>query len=432
MKKKVCLILAISMVLAFLVPVAMAQPQSIPDGPWIQPEQTVKLERLSQPEDVERILFDIERRSKGRMKVELIGYSAHYDWPLYVAKFGDADDENKAKILIDTQIHGGEPLGTESALDLISTLATSGNKDVIKILDNVTVWFIPMLNMDGATIFEIEGYGQAQSRQNIQHWTPEEWGLDVETPAPWYWRSMTVRDWDIEGKYAGIGGYDMNRDAHPYLDFDLNVHSDQHMPSGWGGEPGFFVCPEIRALRDVFKELEPDLYVNHHHRGTNLVSEDDIRMCTLQIYAQFVPLDRVDTIEDNGIVHTRSLSEESLELSKQVNALVYQKLQLGGNNPFSAITKYPRVEDYYGGEGLPGTTLASFSMNDAAVMLYEVRSAGQKSSGMLVQQSLIGLYETLLGFATGEVYEIDPAFYDDEIREAGPRISNPVGGEGGI
>jgi hypothetical protein len=61
--------------------------------------------------------------------------------------------------------------------------------------------------------------------------------------------------------------------------------------------------------------------------------------------------------------------QESLRLSKQVNALVYQKLQKG-NSPFGAITKYPRVEYYYGGEGLPGTTLASFSMNGAAVMLY--------------------------------------------------------------
>ena len=115
----------------------------------------------------------------------------------------------------------------------------------------------------------------------------------------------------------------------------------------------------------------PDVYVNHHHRGSNVISEEDKQRVFLQIYAQFVPLDRVDTPIDDGGEYSYSLSEESLEFSKKVNALVYQKLQKG-NSPFSAITKYPRVEDDYGGKGLPGNTLASFSMNGAAVMLYEV------------------------------------------------------------
>jgi hypothetical protein len=143
----------------------------------------------------------------------------------------------------------------------------------------------------------------------------------------------------------------------------------------------------------------------------------------LQIYAQFVPLDRVDTIIDDGVEYTYSLTEESLKLSKQVNALVWQSLQMG-TSPFAAITKYPRVEDYYGGEGLPGTTLAAHSMNGAAVMLYETTAIGQKMNGFLTQQSLIGLWATLRGLATGEVYEIDPDIYD-AIPEAGPRLSNP-------
>jgi hypothetical protein len=63
-------------------------------------------------------------------------------------------------------------------------------------------------------------------------------------------------------------------------------------------------------------------------------------------------------------------------------------------------------------------------MNGAAVMLYEVIRIGQKMSGMLIKQSYIGIWETLVGLANGEIYDLDPDSYDD-IPEAGPRISNP-------
>ena len=86
-------------------------PQSIPNGPWIQPNQEVKYERLMSNEELYSKLFDIEARSKGRMKVELAGYSGG-GYPIYVVKFG-AVEPGKLKILVESQIHGGEPLGTE-------------------------------------------------------------------------------------------------------------------------------------------------------------------------------------------------------------------------------------------------------------------------------------------------------------------------------
>lgn len=417
MEKKLKLVLAICLILLFSTFTAMAEPQSIPNGPWLQPDQYRNLSSLFQPDTLNEKLHQIaDQAVEGRMELEMIGSSAGFEWPIYVVKFG-SPDEDKERILIDSQIHGGEPLGTEALVEMIKKLATSNSREVKEILDNVVVWVIPMLNRDGATIFERET-GQAQTRQNVQDWTPEEWGLSPDCDAPWYHRDETAR---------GTPGYDINRDAHPHLYFDLYEHKDQHSPcvedQNWGGQPGFYVTPEARALRNTFRELMPDVYINHHHRGSNVISEDDNRRVFLQIYAQFVPLDRVDTIIDDGEEYSYSLSEESLELSKKVNALVYQKLQRG-NSPFSAITKYPRVEDYYGGEGLPGTTLASFSMNGAAVMLYEVSAIGQKMNGMLIRQSYIGIWETLLGLATGEIYEVDPDSYD-AIPEAGPRIRNP-------
>ena len=53
--------------------IAFADPQSIPNGPWIQDEQTVKLEALTSMEELQKKLFNIYARSKERMEVEVAG-----------------------------------------------------------------------------------------------------------------------------------------------------------------------------------------------------------------------------------------------------------------------------------------------------------------------------------------------------------------------
>jgi len=377
--------------------VAFAAPQSIPNGPWIEPEQTVKLERLMSNEELQKRLFQIYARSKGRMELELAGVSTH-GLPIYIAKFG-APDPDKIRVLIEAQIHGGEPLGAEVCLAIIKQLATSSNKDILEILDELTVWIVPRLNVEGAT-YEEDGE-LVQRRRNFQDWTPEEWGLPEDFPAPWYHRSPPRED---------PPGYDINRDSHPDLDFVLGPDSD-HLPPGASSLPGFFVTPEARTMRDAYKELSPDVFIDLHHRGTNLVSEEDNSMCTLQILAQVVDEGREDY----------PLDPDALAFSKQINAYVYQRLLEMGNSPFTGIQRYPHVN-------LPGTTLGAFSLNGSGIMLYEIRTAKQKSSGMLIKQTEIGVMETLKGLADGSVFDVDPDSYD-EIPPAGPRIGNPNAGE---
>ncbi|TMW71377.1 M14 family zinc carboxypeptidase [Alteribacter natronophilus] len=410
MKRFLGVSLAATMALSVVLPGgAAAEPQSKPNGPWIQPGQQVMLERFMEPDELHEKLEQIAERDRhDRLELEVVGHSAEYDYPIYVAKFGDADTDNP-KVFLQTQIHGDEQGGTEAALSLIHNLTMSNNKDVRKILDNVTVYILPMLNPDGSETFEVE-QGQSKQRRNLQEWTPEEWGLDADTPAPWYHGEDAV---------SGELGYDVNRDFHPDLSFELSPEDADLLP-GLGTEPGFYVTPEARASRDVFEELQPDLFIDHHHRYSNTVSEDDDRLNTLQILGQVVDEDNV--VSYDGVDY--QLSEESLELSKQVNSHVYQVLQKG-NSPFGAISLFPEVD-------LPGTALGSYSLNDAAIMLYETRGqqhpgghTGQKGSGMLIQQSYIGLYETLLGLATGEIYDIDPEFYDTEIPRNSPRIGPP-------
>lgn len=365
-------------------------PQSIPNGPWIEDTQEVKYERLMSNEELAKSLYDIEARSKGRLKVEVAGYS-NDGWPIFVAKFGTAD-ANKTRVLIETQIHGGEPLGTEAALFIIQHLATSSNPEVLNILNKLTVWFIPRLNPDGGS-HTVNGELRPR-RQNHQYWTPEEWGLPAGTPAPWYYSSRLTPP-----------GYDINRDFTPDLNFVLSPANAYLLP-GRSTDPGFFVTPEGRASRDVFKALRPHVFIDHHHRGSNTVSETDNSLCTLQVIAQVT----------RGTPQY-PLDPAVLRLSKQINAFVYMTLKEKGESPFGGITRYPDVE-------LPGTALGSYTLNGSAIMLYEVRSVAQKSSGMLIRQSVLGITETLKALADGSIYSVDPNIYD-QIPPAGPRISDP-------
>ncbi len=396
MSKKIFLSVVFLVLLMLLVftGTAFAQtddpPQSVPNGPWIQPDQKVKYERLMSNEELYKSLGQIEARSKGRMMLELAGYSGD-GWPIYVAKFGDAD-AGKTRILIESQIHGGEPLGTEALVYLIQNLAMSNNPEILNILDKLTIWIIPRLNPDGAA-HEVNGELRPR-RQNHQTWTPGEWGLPDDAPAPWYYNRIITPP-----------GYDINRDFSPDLDFILSSANADLLP-GRSSDPGFFVTSEARAVRDIYKELQPDVFIDLHHRGSNTVSETDNSLCTLQVIAQVTEGTPEYPLDPNV-----------LALSKQINAYVYHLLNERGESPFGGITRYPDVE-------LPGTALGSFTLNGSAIMLYEVRSAAQKSNGMLIKQSVVGLLETFKGLADGSVYDVDPDLYD-QIPPAGPRISDP-------
>ncbi|SDT62202.1 M14 family zinc carboxypeptidase [Jiangella sp. DSM 45060] len=380
---------------AALAPSAHADPQSKPNGPWLQPDQTVQKAALTANSDLGPKLASIAARSKGRMAVEVAGHSAS-GWPIHLARFGEPT-AGKLPVLIQTQIHGGEPLGTEVVLHLMQTLATSSHPAVRDVLERLTIWFIPRLNMDGADFRDATGH-LVQRRQNTQLWTPQEWGLDAAVPPPWYLPRSLLQP-------GRVSGYDINRDFHPDLTFRL-APGDEALLPGASELPGFFVTPEARTSAAVFQRLRPQVFIDHHHRGSNVESETDNTLTTLQVI---------------GLV-TEGTPEFPLDpavrdLSFRINVLVWDTLRSLGQSPFGGITRYPDVE-------LPGTALGSYALNGAGIMLYETRSVAQKSMGMLIQQSLAGMGATIEALAAGSIDAVDPARYFD-IPPAGPSIGNP-------
>jgi hypothetical protein len=99
-------------------------------------------------QEVIKNLEDIERSSKGKVDVFTLDQygKSEQGRSIYVAKVGTGPQ----KIWIQAQIHGNEKLVTEAALQLLKTYAQSGEKDVEKVLEESTLYFIPMYNPDGA------------------------------------------------------------------------------------------------------------------------------------------------------------------------------------------------------------------------------------------------------------------------------------------
>jgi len=259
-----------------LSPMAFAAPQSLPNGPWVEDEQNVSLSGIMTNEELYKKLEQIEPTSKGRMELEIVGYSDAINgdlmeplgWPLYLCKFGDYDS-NKTRVLITSQIHGNEVLGTQALVKLMQKFA-AGGKEVSQILENVTLWIMPRVNPDGA-MYERDGEWYP-IRQSSQVWDPEFIGLPAGTRAPWYYSSSRQ-------------GYDLNRDSNPNLDFRIENLADYGLTPEQFAEDflddrsmnnsrygGYYVTPEARIITGVYQRLQPHVYIDVHHRGFNYLT----------------------------------------------------------------------------------------------------------------------------------------------------------------
>lgn len=388
-----------------------AESTTTPNGPWVQDEQNLSFAGLMSNEQLEAKLKQIEKSSQGKMVLDQFGTS-NDGYPLYAAKFGD-NDPNKKRVLIYTQIHGNETLGTEAAVELMQKLSTGGT-EAENILNKVSIWFVPRINPDGtANQYEGKPY---PTRYSHQTWKPEELGLPANTIAPWYYNAEgSERGQNNDGKVVyGIPGFDLNRDFHPNYDFDVNEEIEKdaakvasilnEKSTNNGSQASLVFSPETRALTKLVKELNPDVAIDLHHRGFNRLSEEDSRSVSIQLLAQFTTKPYTDPFSGK----TYDLEPEVLTLSKKVNAVAYESLQRG-NSSYGAIQKYPTVN-------YPGSGLGAIQLNGTATMLIEIKgqtqTLGQKQSGMLKETAKVPVMAVLNSLADGSIENADPAVYD--------------------
>ncbi|MGH8823517.1 MAG: PA domain-containing protein [Jiangellaceae bacterium] len=194
-------------------------------------------------EEVGSTLRQIERSSNGEVEVEVAGHS-NQGREIWSTRVGHGD----TVVLVESQIHGNEKHGTRALLNMVRTLGNNSARSK-QVRDEITFVAIPNLNMDG---------GEVPRRQNVMPWS------DVmamhpqlpNQPRAWYYSN-------------GAGGFDVNRDFNPDLAYEP-VAGD--LP-GTSSGVGFYLTPEARTVRDVYRSLEDefgrvDFFVDLHGQAT--------------------------------------------------------------------------------------------------------------------------------------------------------------------
>jgi hypothetical protein len=332
-------------------PVTAQAPQK-PGGPCIEPNQHLSLESIYFYDDVVRELDRIERASQGLVEVASAGQSGEGRELLY-ATIGTGD----TVFWIQGRIHGGERLGTQSAIRLLDWLS-SGHPDAKLIRENLTVIVIPMYNPDGAEFLTSAGTR------------------------------------GIRGSVTPNLGLDLNRD--------------------WGPEPapgffaqGSFAQPESRAWWGLFAETLPNYALDYHHTGQAHVIQGTDDLTQFQIGHRPIA---VSAFTDEQWRTNRAMTmvvHDTVAHMGVLNTTLYGPAQ----DPAFHIPNAVISTMLLGDSAPPGEQVPDHRVDGA--LFFEFRSVGQKSSGMLVQVHLAPTKALLTAVADGSLADYDISGFDD-------------------
>ncbi len=98
-----------------------------------------------------------------------IGYSANKE-PIHLIKIGSG----KTKVLAWSQMHGNESTTTRAVLDVINALINIETKETSEILNNISLYCIPMLNPDGSRKYTRLNFNHVDLNRDAQNLTQPE------------------------------------------------------------------------------------------------------------------------------------------------------------------------------------------------------------------------------------------------------------------
>ncbi len=360
--------------------VSAADPTTVPNGPWVTDTQNVSLSGISSYDQIMKTIKQVEQSSQGAVQVITPKYRAKASGRVLPAvKIGNG---LKAMMII-TQQHGDEFVTTEGALNLIQTLGAN-SKEAKAIRDAITLIVMPRVNVDG---FDATPTG-----------SPWRYDIDPTAFGPFSSRNR---------------GYDINR-YHPmelplnpyyhdpaYPQYNDPAHPERQVPQA---NP----VPEALAVRDLFEQYKPEVFMDMHHQGTYVDPNDPtsemVTASTLWPTAVGV----------NSDVQTRA---------KKVVSTLYTKLEQYG---YAHVTRYP-------GDTYPGIARNRYGLLGSAAVLVELRgSQEQKSNGNIAKTGYQAMMSVVEAFASGTLDQADPAIADNMPDRTGwPSANRDLPSNGG-
>lgn len=268
---------------------------------------------------------------------------------LYVATVGSGPEN----VWLQGRIHGNEPYGTDSLLAVLKELGTNGSPDWQLLRDSYTFHVIPMYNPDGSEL-------------NIRH---------------------TVLQDGTEKRI------DLNRD--------------------WG--VGKFEAAESEGYYEYWTMVDPAFAVDVHHQGLKTERGDGDEV-TLSLGVSLAPGGPTLPGIQGGAYDV---------LTRQMQVHVFDELSKYG---------YINIDRYDVGRGIEidikGGVVSAMLLglnhdglnpegHSNPAIFFETSgntndgSLGQKARGKSIKQNVLALQELLVGMATGEVQQEDPARWDE-------------------
>jgi predicted deacylase len=223
--------------------------ETVPGGPWVQDNQPIKLAGMTDNEQLVAELQRLAARRPDTVRLTEIGRSLE-GRPLYRVSVGTGP----RTLLVVTQQHGDEPVGTEAVLQLLKDVSGSSSS-AAALRETVTLEVVPRVNPDG-----------------FERW------LDPEA----------------------YPGEDPRRNA---ANLDLNREYDPAVPVS-------AEAPEAAAVRTLVAELQPDLVLDYHHQVSYVTDTgDQVTMSVLWATVDGVAQDVVADGRRAAVVVAESLEQ---------------------------------------------------------------------------------------------------------------------------
>lgn len=124
---------------------ALAEPQTKPNGPWSQPNQTESLSSIRDYDELVKTLQRLVASSNGAVRLSYSPFRAKgSNRRIPIATVGSGE---RAMVIIANQ-HGNEFTVSNSALEVVRALASSAD-GAKAIREALTITVIPRVNVDG-------------------------------------------------------------------------------------------------------------------------------------------------------------------------------------------------------------------------------------------------------------------------------------------
>ena len=362
MKKIFLIVFAFGLIVSTAFSSQANAADTVPGGP--STNGNTSMDSMITYENMIDTLKKIEHTSKGKVEIFTLDEygKSEQERSIYAAKVGTGP----IKVWVQAQIHGDEKLTTDAVLELLKTFGNSGSKEVKTILENTTIYAIPMNNPDGSIM---------NTRTTMLYNENGEPRLDNRE------RPITIdlnRDWAEDGFRAkeSITTYKYWADVKPDYAIDLH-HQGFKTVYGTNESTSMSLGVSLAPNGPTLPAIKDGLY------------NDLTRQMSVYVY---------DTLKDYGHMHIDRYQTGSGDKKYEIDIKggVVSAMMLGLNYDNINPTHHSNPAIFFETKG---------NTRDG--------NLGQKSNGHLIKQNYLGLKSLISGIATGEVQNVDPNRWEE-------------------